>query len=250
MKERRVQIAILVIPMLLIALAKDISAFAQEHEPNLILENGIYILPTQLFAPEFILTYERFNSHKMSFSYSLGYKIPTGKGNSIESFGSGLFSVYENQYIFNEFSNAIYTSVAPSFYLGKERRNYIQSELFYRFYWFDNKKLTYTFLDETLFNSVRSERVHVFGLKIIIGKNYTFPISTNKILNIKVYGGIGLRYKLYKYENIDNKFESLNGTVTNNPFEVNRGRVPLFPTIQLGIKVGIARTTTNHDKAK
>jgi len=250
MKGSRIQIAKLLTQILVVALAINLSAFAQEQEPKLIIGNGIYILPTQLFAPEVILTYERFSSPKMSFSYSLGYKISTGKGNSIEPFGSGLFAVYENQYIFNEYSNAIYSSFAPSFHLGKHRKYYLQSELFYRFYWFDDKKLTFNNGENKPFNSIRSERAHVLGLKIIIGKNHVFRISTNNLLNFKVYGGIGLRYKFYKYENIDNEFENINGTITSIPFEVERGKVPLFPTIQLGFKVGISRTTTNSGLAK
>jgi len=241
MKGNRIRTAKLVISILVIALVINLSAFAQE--PKLIIGNGIYILPTQLFAPEVILTYERFTNSKMSFSYSLGYKIPIGKGNSIEPFGTGLYSVYENQFIFNEYSNAIYSSFAPSFHLGKYRKFYIQSELFYRFYWFDDKKLTYNFLGATLFNSIRSERAHVLGLKIMIGKNHIFRISTNNLLNVKVYAGIGLRYKIYKYENIDHEFENINGIITSIPFKVERGKVPLFPTIQIGVKVGISKTT-------
>ncbi|HYX06574.1 MAG TPA: hypothetical protein VE912_07550 [Bacteroidales bacterium] len=53
--------------------------------------SGIYILPTQLVFPEILLTYEHFLKNNLSVSFSLGYKIPTGKGDTLEPFGSGLF---------------------------------------------------------------------------------------------------------------------------------------------------------------
>jgi hypothetical protein len=80
---------------------------AQTPGQKEIIDNGIFILPTQLLFPEVILTYEHFTKQRLSYSFSLGYKIPTGTGNTLKPFGQGLIAVYEYQYMFNEFSSAI-----------------------------------------------------------------------------------------------------------------------------------------------
>ncbi len=245
MKTKLFQIAILNITCLLFL---SIPLIGQEKDKQKSISNGLYIHPTQLFFPEIILTFEHFVKPKLSFSYSLGYKIPTGKGNTLSPIGHGLFAAYEYQYLFNKFSNAVYLSFAPSFYIDKHRKYYLQPELFYRFYWFDNKKLAFDG-ERYNYNSIRSERNHVIGFKLLAGVNKSIHISEKKAINIKLYGGLGIRNKYYNYKNIDNIVNNYDGTSTTIPFEVEKGQC-LLPSFHLGFKIGVSGTIENQTENK
>lgn len=223
-----------------------ITSFGQIPKPKRNVGNGIYILPTQLFSPELIITYERFHKPRNSISYSIGYKVPNEKGNIVEPFGAGLFAIYEYQYIFNEFANAIYTSFAPTHYFGHHNKYYFQSELFYRYYWFNDKKIAFNNFENIGFNAIRSESSHILGLKILLGANHTIRLNECKAINIKIYGGVGFRYKNYKYENIENEFSDNMGNLSIVPFESIKGDL-FVPSIQLGIKIGVAKITELGD---
>jgi hypothetical protein len=223
-----------------------ITSFGQIPKPKRDVGNGIYILPTQLFSPELIITYERFYNQNHSYSYSIGYKVPNEKGNTVEPFGHGLFAIYEYQYMFNEFANAIYTSFAPSHYFGKYNKYYFQSELFYRYYWFNDKRMDFDNFEDIGFNAIRSESSHILGLKILLGANHTIRLNEFKAINIKIYGGVGFRYKNYKYENIDNVYSDNMGHTLIVPFQSIKGDL-FVPSIQLGIKIGVAKITELGD---
>lgn len=218
-------------------ISSSIIVFSQAEKDNELLGNGIYILPTQLIFPEILLTYEHFLNNKFSLSYSLGYKIPVGKGDKFEPFGTGLFAKYEFQYMFNKFSNAIYFSVAPSYFLDNNRRYYIQCELFNRFYWFDKKQLSFDNEETYSYNSIRTERNNVTGLKFLVGNNKKLSVSKSLFLNVKIYGGIGLRYKIFHYESLNNDI-SVDKTF-HTYIEESGGR--FAPSFHLGFKIGIAK---------
>ena len=198
--------------------------------------NGIYFLPTQLIFPEVLLTYEHFINDHLSLSFSAGYKIPTGSGDTLESFGNGLAAVYENQYMFNEYLHGIYLSAAPSFYFSNAEKLYWSPELFYRYYWCNDKRLSFDNVETDRYNSVRSEQNHVIGLKVLIGYNTKIDISEKCAIAFKFYGGLGTRYKMYKYENADNVMED--GTTV--PYQTEQGTAFWPVAIQAGIKIGIS----------
>jgi hypothetical protein len=202
-----------------------------------LIGGGIYLLPTQLVFPEIVLTYEHFLTNRLSLSYSLGYKIPVGNGNVINEFGHGLFAIYEYQYMFNKFSNAIYLSIGPSYYLGHKRKFYLQCELFNRYYWFDKKRLAFDNVETYRYNSIRTERNNVTGIKILIGTNIKLSISGSYFLNFKIYLGPGLRYKIYNYENVNN-IKNINGQDTIIPYNKELGSL-ILPSVQFGVKIGI-----------
>ena len=202
--------------------------------------NGIYILPTQLVFPEVLLTYEHFVKDNLSYSLSLGYKIPVGRGDKIEPFGSGLFAVYEHQYMFNEYSNGVYLSFAPSIYKNENRKYFISPELFYRYYWFHDKKLSFDNGVTDRYNSIRSEQNHVFGIKILAGYNSMVSLSETSVLNFKLYAGLSTRIKVYNYENVDNILPD--GNII--PFETEKG-VYFWP---VGIQLGFNPTCSKFAK--
>lgn len=202
--------------------------------------NGIYILPTQLIFQEILLSYERFVAPRWSLTYSAGYKIP-GSQDTLSPLVRGAAATYEYQYMFNKVSNGIYLSVAPAYHLTNRmgKRYYLQTEFFYRHYWFDDKKIIYNPNDDELtgyFNAVRSEKVHVFGLKALIGINKDIRLSDTKVINAKFYVGQGFRIKRYYHESIDKR--SLDGTIFK-PYEEERGDI-FAGSLQLGVKIGLA----------
>ena len=224
-----------------------INVFSQEVKvkDKATLSDGFYISPTQLIFPENILTYEHFINNKYSISYSLGYKIPVGKGTEFESFSSGKFAAYEYQQMFNQFSNAVYFSIAPSYFLDENRRYFIQCEVFNRFYWFDKKQLSFDNVEDAhRFNSIRSEKTNVTGFKLLIGKNNRVSVSKSLFLSTKIYGGIGLRYKNYHYENVNNHVIDPNdNTETIIPYGEENGSM-ITPSFHLGLKIGLAKKKT------
>jgi hypothetical protein len=228
--------------IILVGSCGHVNALPQENKEKdkALLANGIYILPTQLIFPEILLTYEHFYNDKFSLSYSAGYKIPVGKGNTFKPFGSGLFAVYEFQYMFNKFSSAIYLSVAPSYFFDNNRRYFIQCEIFNRYYWLDKKQLSFDNVETARYNSVRSERNNVTGFKLLLGNNKNVSVSKSLFLSVKIYGGLGLRYKIYHYENINNRDVDMDGNETIYPYQEENGTM-ITPSFQLGLKLGLAK---------
>ncbi|MCF8372793.1 MAG: hypothetical protein K9H64_14305 [Bacteroidales bacterium] len=220
----------------------SIALLAQESEMKRggIVSDGLYFSPIQLVFPEIILTYEHFYDGNKSLSYSLGYKIPVGKGNTIEPFGGGLYAVYEYQYLFNKFSNAIYASLAPTYYFRPNRKHFVKCELFNRYYWFDNKRLSFDNVETDKFNSIRSERVNVTGIKMLAGVNSNIFSGKSTCLNVKFYSGFGIRYKVYQYENVDNIISDGIGGEVVIPYEKELGSLFIL-SFHLGLKIGIAK---------
>ena len=208
------------------------------------IANGIYLLPTQLVFPEILLTYEHFVKDDLSLSFSMGYKFPTGSGDTLEAFGSGLLAEYENQYMFNEYLHGMYLSVAPSFYFSDTRNFYWSPELFYRYYWCNDKRLYFDNVETDRFNSIRSEQNHVIGLKLLAGYNSKIDISEKCAIAFKFFGGLGTRYKIYKYENVDNVMED--GTTV--PYEMEQGTAVWPVAIQLGVKAGLSNLKVKNNQ--
>jgi len=222
--------------------------FSQEKvdKNNEIISGGFYITPTQLIFPEIILTYEHFLDNKFSLSYSLGYKIPVGKDTLFEPFGHGLFANYEYQYMFNKYSNAIFFSISPSYYFGQKRKYFIQCELFNRYYWFDNKHISFDNVEMYAYNSIRSEKNNITGIKVLAGTNIKRYIKNPMLLfNIKLYAGFSIRHKSYHYENINAICNDSIGNEIIVPFREENG-TEIYPSIQFEIKIGITKKTITN----
>ena len=222
-----------------VLLTLTLSVFGQDSENKSQPGNGLYILPTQLIFPEVLLTYEQFIRPRVSISYSLGYKLPVGKGDKLQTVGSGMFADYEYGYIFNEYSGGIYVSLAPSFY-DKWRKFYFQPELFYRSYRMNDKRLSYNNIEGGSYNSLRSEKIDVIGLKLLMGFNNMIALTDRTAINIKAFGGLGIRVKSYSYQNIDNQVIQPDDQVVIVPFEEESGNLVVL-SFQLGVKIGVSR---------
>jgi len=228
----------------LVANLFSISAQGQNVLKTDTISNGFYILPTQLVFVEVILSFEHFIKDKYSLTYSLGYKIPVGKGTELNlPFGMGLeYQHYDP--MFNYFAHAVYLSFAPAYYFSSDRKFYLQPELFYRYYWFNDQKLNYDPVERgPKYNSIRSEKANVFGIKLLAGYNAKVSISKKLLFNAKFYSGLGFRYKNYSYTNVDNHVTDDYGNISIIPYEKITGSY-FAPSFHLGVKIGIATKTT------
>lgn len=214
--------------------------FGQEIKDEKQNGNGIYLLPSQLIFPEILLTYEHFIASKMSISFSLGYKIPIAQEGNIKVYGFGLFAEYDYYYMLNKYSNGIYTSIAPTFYPNSKNQFFLQPELFYRYYWFTDKNLIFDTDGKDFYNAIRSEKNHVIGLKLLVGRNTLIELKNNITINIRVYGGVGFRYKTYIYESKNSKTYDQYGEETIVPYKIEKG-VFYFPAPQIGVKIGLSK---------
>lgn len=93
------------------------------------------------------------------------------------------------------------------------------------------------------YHSIRSERNHVFGLKLLVGYNKQIQIFDKITTVFKLYTGLSTRYKIYTYENVNNILED--GTIIPYGSEEGTAYWPL--AIQLGVKIGLSRLIINND---
>ncbi len=208
------------------------------------LGSGVYISLSQLIFPEIAITYEKLNHSNLGYSFSLGYKIPVGKGNEVEAKGKGLGSLNENQLLINPFNSAVYASVAPVYYFPIKHRYFfgLQTELFYRFYWINKKQLTRGIQGESLgyYSAIRTEQIHAPGIKVLATLDLKLLSGRKYQLNTKLFAGPGVTYKSYLYinENSQKIDEAGNSYVVT--YEEGRGQ-QILPSFHAGIKLGIAK---------
>jgi len=213
--------------------------FSQNTNKKKITNNGFYFLPTQLKYREINFSYEHFIKERISLTISMAYKIPYGTDTLFEPNASGLYAIYEYQYMINKHSNAIYFSISPSFYFDNRNKYFFQPELFNRFYWFDDIHLSYDNEETYRYNSIRSERNNVTGIKLLFGFNNLIKISENLAFNIKLYAGPGFRFKIYQYKNID--YKDINYETGENvyiPYKEENGTFACL-SFNLGVKIGL-----------
>ncbi|WMJ72931.1 hypothetical protein RCC89_07115 [Cytophagaceae bacterium ABcell3] len=215
-----------------------------QQKPSLILGDGYYVLPTQLFVGELIFTKEQFIAPRWSISYSLGYKFPIKGQDSIFT-GTGAFASYEIFTMTNRNLNGIYLSLAPSLYLKKRRRYYFQAEIFNRFLWLNNKHITYS-LSRAGFSARRTERINITGIKFLYGHHKHGKMNGKRFLNAKLYYGFSVRMIAFWYENVDKTYyrTATETQASYVPYEKERGTT-LMPFGHIGFKIGLAKPVAN-----
>jgi hypothetical protein len=73
----------------------------------------------------------------------------------------------------NPHHQAIKLAVGPIFYLGEQRRFYLQTEYFFRHWWLTNTRIVVDNCrsPSSSFNLIRTERINVVGMKALLGVN-------------------------------------------------------------------------------
>lgn len=216
-------------------------SFAQD---TMQVKYRITILPSQFLFYDFPLTIERVYN-RTSLGVIISYRPSTQNGGEISG-GHGLFGYYLD----NNFQNKLYNSYTVGFntkyFLNKIKTFFLEGELFYRYWWFDNKNCYYPNVEGYRFDATRTERQNVYGFKLLLGNSMQLKTKSKVKPILDVYVGVGFRYKTYV-------FETYNGTINNIYYSYKKEtgdnwgdahqRVSLgMPfSIQCGIKIGIGK---------
>ncbi len=94
-----------------------------------------------------------------------------------------------------------------------------------------------------MLSGIRTERQNVYGTKILFGN--TFLFNPNKKINplIDIYLGVGLRYKMCKFETFDGTFQGQ----YYSSYDLENKNLWL-PSLHLGLKVGLEWNNTVKHK--
>lgn len=193
----------------------------------------IQIKPTQWLLRDFQFSLERVKN-KYCYGATLGYRPSFQQSGEVVG-GSGLLGSYSIQNWNNGLYEAVTGELNGKIYPFDDFEFFIETVFFYRFWWFDKKMASYDNVENISldFNGLRTERVHVFGLKCLVGFSTNFNSGSRFSCNLDVFGGLGFRYRnlWYHTQNLNS-----NGTFSEPTIQKMKYWVP---SLQLGLKVGI-----------
>jgi hypothetical protein len=197
---------------------------------SILHHNYIEFKPVQLFFREFVLEYERHVNQKWGYGLGLAYRFDR---NHIPEFSGviGLFGEYQNQNMLNPHYKAFYFCISPKRYFNKNK--FLSLDIFYRYWWCDNKHIIFNNVEGYRFNAIRTDNVSVYGLKILINSRQRLYKFTNNFESVMtLYAGLGYRFRTYQYE-------SVGGTIRDLPniYKKENGQEHL-PSIHLGLRLG------------
>ncbi|MEO6903409.1 MAG: hypothetical protein ABI315_09655 [Bacteroidia bacterium] len=187
--------------------------------------------PIQLFFYDFPLNFEK-SFKKYTVGVIASYRLSTRNSGRVSG-GAGLLGGYRTQNFWNPLYNAFTIGLNSKYYFVKEKHDFIESILFYRYWWFNNKDCEYDNVEGYNFQGTRTERQDIFGLKLLYGHSFTIKIKSNVKPIIDLYVGLGLRYITYK-------FETVNGKVKDIYYDYKQDIGNSWaPTFHFGLKLGL-----------
>ena len=194
---------------------------------------------SQYLFLDFPVTFEKYyNRHTIGLT--LSYRPSTINSAVISGgYGAVLGTGYTNQNYHNYLYNAMTIGLNSKYYLTTHTNKfYIDVNVFYRYWWFDNKHATYEKnvenFSEYHFDGIRSEKQNILGLKLLMGQTRVFREGHKIRPIINLYAGLGLRYKMYS-------FETFNGYVNDDYYAYKKDAWSEWtPTIEFGLNVGLA----------
>ncbi len=198
---------------------------------NIAERNGFRILthPTQLLLRDFQLSLEKVKN-RYNFGITLGYRPSFKEGGEVTT-GPGFG--YSSSNFLNGLYEAITIGVNGRIY-NQYEPYFFETEIFYRHWWFDNKKARFEGIESNIFDfdGIRTERVKVIGCKFLVGYTFEFFAYSEHSCALDVFCGLGIRNRDLWYKtttiNEDNSTEST--TIYSNKY--------WFPSLQLGCKIG------------
>lgn len=162
--------------------------------------------PFQLLVREIVFNIETPISQRFDISFGLGYRF-NDNSNSREIKGRyQTFGEYYLQNFNNDFLQAYKIDFGLKYYFREERDYFIAVNPFYRHWWMDKESCYYNNPKHYNFDGTRTDRVNVFGCKLLVGEHFDLFKTDKMSLNFCPYLGLGFRYTFYQYE-------TFNGTV-------------------------------------
>ncbi len=161
------------------------------------------------------------------------YRPSTQDTGLIKSFGSGALGGYGHNH-FNKLYKSFTLGLYQKTYLNKAMGFFLETDIFYRNWRFENKRATWKNAEGYRFQGLRTENVDVYGLKLLIGHTFFLTRKENKLrLYLDVYGGVGIRYKASTYETFD-------GYVYDDYYTSKEDKFySTMPSLQGGCKLGL-----------
>jgi len=199
----------------------------------------ITVRPFEFFVRNFPLTVEKVFD-RMTIGLTVAYRTPYQNSGKVNT-GINIPGGYTVNYPFNGYAQGMSVEANSKQYIfsgkAQKHRLYVDAALFYRRWWFEGKNTSHDRVEGTdphpSFNGLRNEYLNVVGAKALIGTS-VFSHNVGKLkLVMDFYGGVGLRYKTWK-------FETFNGTVEGQYYTYNKETGNKWaPSIQGGVQVGI-----------
>ena len=171
-------------------------------------------------------------NHKHFTGLILSYRPSTKDSGKIK----GGAAAFEGGYTLQNMYNRLYRAYTVGLYRKSRfpgRKIFLETDLFYRNWSFQNKPAEYQDIEGYRFNGNRTENVDVIALKLLFGN--TFPIlpSRPSHLFIDIFSGVGVRYKKSVYETRE-------GTVFDIYYDYKKDIFrEVLPSLHFGIRAGI-----------
>jgi hypothetical protein len=205
--------------------------FVFKSQSQRVIEFGIK--PTEWAFRNFE-AYAGTGTKNLRYGLILSFRPATKNSGTVPSGGSGMAGGYGHRYL-----NRLYTSytlgVYHKRYIGATKTGFIEADIFYRNWHFSHKQARFD-EDKYSFDGERTERINVYGLKLLAGQ--TFMLSKRAAgynLYLDIYLGAGIRYQ-------DGTYETFNGLVNEIYYDYKKEHISkLWPTPQFGIKVGLLK---------
>lgn len=210
----------------------SIIRFSHAQDTTLHATFRVMTIPSQFVVLDFPLIIEKIVK-RHSIGILLSYRPSTQNSGEIRGSGSGMYGDYIYETFQNKLNNGVTIGVSTKYYMPQWYNLFFEGDLFYRYWWFENKDCYYNNVEGYRFDGIRTESQNVYGLKLLIGRSFELKSNAKVKFLLDIYGGVGIRYRTYVYETVD-------GTVNDQYYSYLRETgTNITPSLQLGIKVGI-----------
>lgn len=191
----------------------------------------VMTIPSQFVVLDFPIVIEKIIKKRHSIGLLFSYRPSTQNSGEIRAGGAGSDYVYQN--FQNKMNNAVTVGLSTKYYMPQWYNLFFEADLFYRYWWFENKDCYYNNVEGYSFDGIRTEHQNVYGLKMLIGRSFELKSNAKVKFVLDIYGGLGMRYRTYTYETVD-------GTVNDQyyPYLKETGTNFSFSP-QIGIKIGV-----------
>lgn len=173
---------------------------------------------------------------KTRYGIFLSYRPSTQDSGLIKAGGSGAAGGYSQPH-FNKLYTSYTLGLYQKTYLNKALNLFLETDIFYRNWGFQNKPAEYKNVEGYRFRGVRTENIDVYGLKLLLGKTLLLSRKDKQLKPyIDVYAGAGIRYR-------EETFETFNGFVRDEFHTYKKEKFSsTLPTPHLGLKLGVLKT--------
>lgn len=210
----------------------SIISFSHAQDTTLHATFRVMTIPSQFAVLDFPVVFEKIVK-RHSIGLLLSYRPSTQNTGEIRGSASGMYGAYIYETFQNELNNGVTIGVNTKYYMPQLYNLFFQCDLFYRYWWFENKDCYYNNVEGYRFDGIRTESQNVYGLKLLIGRSFELKSNAKVKFLLDIYGGLSMRYRTYVYETVD-------GKVNDQYYPYFRETGSNFtPSLQLGIKVGI-----------